>query len=102
QQNAGHSAAVNKSVQVTETDLLLMLDDDMVPQPGWVRAMASVPWDEGVGAVGGRIRSPETGTWVARYCRYRRYNEYPPDDSGRVTFVNSGNAAYQRRALEEI
>jgi GT2 family glycosyltransferase len=101
QPNAGHSAAVNLGIRVTETDLLLMLDDDMVPQPGWVRAMAEAPWDETIGAVGGSIVSPEEGTWVARFCRHKRYNEFPPNDKP-ISFVNSGNAAYQRRALEEV
>jgi len=73
----------------------------MVPDRGWLQAMASASWTPDLGAVGGRIVSPEAGNWVARYCRFMGYNEFP--EKGKpVTWVNSGNAAYQARALREI
>jgi GT2 family glycosyltransferase len=101
QVNQGQSAARNTGIAAAETELILFLDDDCVPDPGWVRAMIAAAWEPRVGAVGGRIAAAAGGNQVSRYCRHIRYNEYPPDD-GPLRFVNSANCAYRRQALEAV
>lgn len=101
QQQAGPGAARNVAIRVAETEWVLFLDDDCAPTPGWLQALATPEWDGDVGAVGGRIRSPDSGNMVARYCRLVRYNEFP-EREGPITFVNTANAAYRREALLRI
>ncbi|MFN3650817.1 MAG: glycosyltransferase [Armatimonadota bacterium] len=101
QPNAGQSSARNRAIRAAETDVLLFIDDDCVPDPGWIRGLVSADWSPGVGAVGGRLVAAQKGNWISDYCRYIRYNEFPPDD-GPLTFVNSANCAYLARALQEV
>lgn len=101
QENAGHSAAVNTGIRLAETDLVLNIDDDCAPHPRWIRALVETPWDRGIGAVGGQLVGVERGNWVTRYCRFLKYNEFPPDD-GPVKFVNSASSCYLRQALDEV
>jgi glycosyltransferase involved in cell wall biosynthesis len=101
QENAGAAAARNCGVRDAETDLVLFIDDDCVPDRGWIRAMLDEPWPEGAGAIGGRIISTGEETWVARYCRHVGFDEFPPPD-GSLRFVNTANCAYLRRAILEV
>jgi GT2 family glycosyltransferase len=101
QEHAGPGAARNLAIRASDTELVLFLDDDCVPNPGWLHALANAPWASDVGAVGGRIISPESGNRVARYCRHLRFNEFPVDD-GPIQFVNTANAAYRRDVLLAI
>ncbi|HTE18470.1 MAG TPA: glycosyltransferase family 2 protein, partial [Armatimonadota bacterium] len=99
QRNAGAGAARNRGIEASDTDLVLFIDDDCVPEPDWIRALVDAPWGPKTGAVGGQIISAEKGTWVSRYCRYTRFNEFPVG-SPPLRFVNTANCAYSRRALE--
>lgn len=101
QENQGPGAARNLAIGAATTDVVVFLDDDCVPEPGWLQAIARTRWPPDVAAVGGRIVSPESGNWVARYCRHLRYNEFPPVDKP-LDFVDTANCAYLRRVLREI
>lgn len=101
QENQGHSAAVNRGFRDADTDIVLGLDDDTVPQPGWLLALVRAPWGPTTAAVGGKIVGVEAGNQFSRYCRYIKYNEFPPNDEP-IKFVNSGNSAYLRRAFLEM
>jgi GT2 family glycosyltransferase len=103
QANQGPGAARNLAVAAADTDVVVFLDDDCVPQPGWLKALAATPWPADVGAVGGRIISPESDNWVSRYCRFLRYNEFPPLNSeGRLDFVDTANSAFLRGVILKI
>src|SRR5262249_15556869 len=95
------AGARSLGVEAADADLVLFIDDDCVPDPGWIRALVEGPWEVGVGAVGGRIVGVGEGTWVSRYCRYLRFNEFPPDDRP-IRFVNTANAAYRREVLQAL
>jgi len=100
QANAGCCAARNRGIEAAETDLLLFLDDDCVPERGWLRGLVEAPWEEGLGAVGGTIVSPPSDSVVSRYCRWIGYDEYPPRRGrGAVDRVDTANCAFLRRAL---
>src|SRR5438552_472551 len=51
QENSGASAARNRGIRAANTDILLFIDDDCLPEPGWVRSLASGPWAPDTGAV---------------------------------------------------
>ncbi len=99
--HGGAGAARNAAIALSDTDLIVFLDDDAVPQPGWFEALVDAPWSAKIGARGGRIISPEGGNRVERYCRWIRYNEFPPDD-GPIRFLNTANCAYPREVLEQV
>ncbi len=101
QKHQGAGAARNRAIQLATTDLVVFLDDDCVPEPGWLSALVDGPWPAEVGARGGRIISPTGGNRIERYCRHIRYNEFPPDD-GPIRFLNTANCAYPRRVLLEL
>jgi GT2 family glycosyltransferase len=101
QQNGGPSAARNLGIAASETELVLFTDDDCVPGPAWISTLARSPWSEDTGGIGGRIECAESRTWVSRYCRYMRYNEYPAPHRP-WNFLNTANCAYPRRVLEEV
>src|SRR5207248_3344200 len=88
QANLGAAAARNLGIAAADSDLILFIDDDCVPDAKWIRALVEAPWEDGVGAVGGRIVGIGEGSWVSRYCRYLRFNEFPPDDRP-IRFVNT-------------
>lgn len=51
----GAAAARNRGIAETDTPLLAMLDDDVVPGPGWLRALAAPVLDGRADLAGGRV-----------------------------------------------
>ncbi|MGZ6792285.1 MAG: glycosyltransferase, partial [Mycobacteriales bacterium] len=51
----GAAAARNRGIAETDTPLLAMLDDDVVPDPGWLRALAAPVLDGRADLAGGRV-----------------------------------------------
>lgn len=105
QSNQGPSAARNRGAEAADTDLLLFTDDDCEPEPDWVMGLVDAGWDGRLGGAAGCIVSPDASNWVSRYCRYIHYNEFPKKKDmqlGLLTFVNTANCAYLRRAFLEL
>lgn len=110
QDHAGAGAARNTGIRAADTDLVVFLDDDCVPEPGWLQALLDAPWEDGLGGVGGKIVSPNQDGPVARYCRHIGMNEFPSGaeaagqgtGSGWLNFVNTANCAYRRECLEAV
>lgn len=70
----GLSAVRNRALdEAAEYDLLVFLDDDEVPQAGWLTALLTVHRTTGAAAVAGPVRTvlpAEADAWVrASYCR---------------------------------
>ena len=55
EERAGLSAARNRAVREASGELLLFLDDDALPQPGWLEAYLQAFRDPRVGAAGGPV-----------------------------------------------
>lgn len=51
----GLNFARNLGVQQAQTDVLVFLDDDAIPETGWLQALLSVYEDTKIGCVGGKI-----------------------------------------------
>lgn len=97
----GPAAARNLGARHAEAEILVFLDADTVPEPGWLDAMLQ-PFVEGdVVAVKGRYVSQQRGLvprfaqleFEEKYARLRR--------AVAVDFVDTGAAAYRRDVLLE-
>jgi GT2 family glycosyltransferase len=55
--NTGFAAGCNRGVSVAQHGLICLLNNDVIPLPGWLNALRAV-FDKGVGAVGSRLLWP--------------------------------------------
>lgn len=128
EERAGLSAARNRAVREARGDLLLFLDDDALPAPGWIEAYVEAFRDERVAAAGGPVEPIFDGPlpeWLDdRFLPYLsawdrgpqaaplRYNELPRGANmafRRATFARYGEFLEQLgrrgdslRSCEEI
>jgi O-antigen biosynthesis protein len=65
---AGVSRARNTGAAHAHADLVAMIDDDAVPEPGWLAALAAQFEDPDVGAVAGRIVDFPAATAEEKLC----------------------------------
>lgn len=98
--------ARNVGVRAARGDLLLFIDDDEVPDDGWVEAHARHYDDPRVMGVAGRIRGAydeapgETGTfgrWTLHIGRH-----FNSDTPGRVDHLPGGNFSIRRAAFDLV
>lgn len=108
EERTGLSAARNRAVREARGDLLLFLDDDALPAPGWIEAYLAAFRDPRVGAAGGPVEpifDGELPAWLdARFLPYLsvwdrgsaierlRYNELPR--GANMAFRRSSFAVY--------
>jgi GT2 family glycosyltransferase len=55
QENAGPAAARNRGVAAADSRLILFIDDDCRPRPGWARALIAAQGGRAARLVGGRV-----------------------------------------------
>jgi mycofactocin system glycosyltransferase len=109
EQPGGPAAARNQGWRQATTDLVVFVDADCLPEPGWLDALLPHFADPALGAVAPRITSrPGAGTpwWLATYegqqsplDRGRR--EGPVRAGSRVPYVPTAALAGRRQALIE-
>lgn len=97
----GIPAARNRALEETsDRDLIAFVDDDEVPEPGWLQALLDVRTAAGVDLVTGPVvpvlphGAPEWAAGVGFYGSLR----YPTGTQ--VWFAGTGNLLCDRRALE--
>lgn len=104
----GISGARNTGVAIATADVVVFLDDDAVPQPGWLQAYRERFADPAVALVGGAIEAnwdggqppgwfPAEFGWVVG-CDYRGL----PGHGGTIRNPIGANMAVRRIALQRI
>ncbi len=102
----GPAAARNLGIRYAKGEVVVFLDADTVPQPGWFQTLLGPFDDPAVVGVKGRYRSEQRGL-VARFAqlefeaKYKRL-ERQSRTEGSVDFIDTGNAAYRRDALVTV
>lgn len=83
-------------------DVIAMIEDRVVPQPGWVEAYRTLHAAIPAAVIGGAIvcRSPNRLTRALYLCDYGRYR--PPFAAGPRGYVSDVNLAYKREPLRRL
>jgi GT2 family glycosyltransferase len=58
-ENAGFGRACNQGVRIARGELVVLLNNDTIPQPGWLAALAETMADRDVGIAGSRLLYPD-------------------------------------------
>jgi cellulose synthase/poly-beta-1,6-N-acetylglucosamine synthase-like glycosyltransferase len=102
QRNAGPAAARNRGVAEAKGTIVIFIDDDCVPAPGWLEAMLAPFDDPEVVGTKGIYRTQQTSL-AARFVqveyeeRYRRMAKFP-----NIDFIDTYSAAFRRDRILEV
>ena len=98
----GHPAAVNAGLRAASHPVIGLVDQDVVLQPGWLKAIEDALGEPAVGAAQGTyLTDPDAGL-VARVMGLdlaERYAAMPGPATGHVC---TGNSAYRLEALRQV
>jgi GT2 family glycosyltransferase len=108
--NVGFGRAVNAGVRAGSGEVVVLLNNDVDVEPGFVEALAAPFGDPAVGMVAGVTLMPESGLvdafgieldpTLAAYNRLRGLPAGSP--AGVLAGPSGGAAAYRRRAFEQV
>src|SRR5262245_8427751 len=98
----GPAAARNLGARRATGEILIFLDADTAPEPGWLREICAPLADPRVVAVKGRYHTRQRSL-VARFAQLEFEEQYARlARARRVDFVDTGTAAYRRDAFWAI
>ena len=91
----GPAAARNLGARHATGDVLIFLDADTAPQPGWLAALIAPFADPAIVAVKGRYVTEQRGI-VPRFSQLEFEEKYARlERAARIDFVDTGTAAYR-------
>jgi cellulose synthase/poly-beta-1,6-N-acetylglucosamine synthase-like glycosyltransferase len=95
----GPAGARNAGMHAASTDVVVFLDADTVPVTGWLSEMVGPLHDPNVIAVKGRYRTDQRAP-LARFTQLEFEWKYERlAHATRIDYVDTGTAAFRRRAL---
>lgn len=106
--SAGPGVARNSGWRSTDSELVVFLDADVLPEPAWLDPLLAHFEDPDVGMVAPRVRSRDLqGTLLERYERERSPLDLGPDEArvvprGRVSYVPTAAVVCRRAMLEQL
>ena len=97
----GPAAARNLGARQANADVLVFLDADTAPEPGWLAALLRPFEEPGIVAVKGRYVTRQNGI-VPRFSQLEFEEKYARlERAEHVDFVDTGTAAYRRDVFLE-
>lgn len=101
----GFSHTCNLGAKQTDADVLVFLNDDTIPQPGWLEALTEHVDDDTI--VGGHLLYPDgrtqhSGVFLRRRPVLEAYNRRKPAPSGEVPAVTGACLAITRTRWEHL
>lgn len=99
----GASAARNAGARAAQGSLLVFLDADCIPQPGWLERLVAAMGDEEVGGVGGTVTPAPPRTLTERWAADR--GDVTQDRGLRDPFapwVLTANCCYRREVFDGV
>ncbi len=97
----GPATARNMGASATDSDILVFLDADTAPTPGWLAAMLEPFAEPDVVGVKGRYVTHQRGI-VPRFAQLEFEEKYARlERARRIDFVDTGTAAYLRSVFVE-
>ncbi len=97
----GAAAAINVGLAATTAPIVCQIDQDVIVDPGWVRAVTTPLADPTVGAVQGHYRLDRAAPLLARVMALDLEQRYARLDRA-TDHVCTGNTAYRRAALDAV
>jgi glycosyltransferase involved in cell wall biosynthesis len=92
----GPAAARNLGAEASNADVLIFLDADTAPEPGWLDALLEPFSDPGIVAVKGRYVTRQRGV-VPRFSQLEFEEKYARlERAERIDFIDTGTAAFRR------
>lgn len=104
----GFAATCNRGAKSTEADVLVFLNDDTIPQPGWLEALVTPLEQDGIGIVGARLTYPDgsiqhSGVVFARHADgIVALNRHVEAESGPVPAVTGACLAITRELFDTL
>lgn len=107
EQALGPGAARDTGWRAVEGDVVVFLDADVVPRPGWLEPLLAHLRDPAVGLVAPRVRSRRGASVLARYERHRSPLDLGGREArvvprGRVSYVPTAALVARREVLEQL
>lgn len=114
EQNLGFAGGCNVGLRAAQGEVLVLLNQDMVVEPGWLAALVKALTDEEVGIVGAKLLEMDGRTFshagaylewplvLGRHLGVDEADQGQYDRATDVEFVTGASLAVKRAVLEEI
>ena len=112
--NLGFAGGCNAGLKAAQGDILVLLNQDVIVQPGWLRALVKALQKPKIGIVGCKMLYPDgrtiqhAGGWIewplglAHHYGRGEQDEGQWDESKTVDYVTGAAMAFRRDVLEQI
>lgn len=94
---SNYFAAKNAGASAAAGEIVVLLDSDCVPEPGWLQALVA-PFESGVAAVAGRTRY-EGSSWLEWTFSIPDFAYIVTEESGAASGFNLNNVGFRRDVL---